>query len=243
MSAEMTAELSAELVPTVRLVQLRPRHVVAVAAVMVAMVVGALMSAPGRAAACDALSIPSVGVERCVVEGDQAEIDAGHAVRFTAFSSDSVQWLAGHRTASGGTFGALTGLVAGDHVGYRGTTYAIAEYRLVNRFQPELVDDWMFAETPTLVLQTSADSNHVHVWMATPVVAQMSGTVPSTTAPATTVPETSTTVVPATTVPTTTSTSIVPATTVPPIDAVELVDAVGERFDSLVSLLPSLAWG
>lgn len=209
--------MSAELVPTVRLVQLRPRHVVAVAAVMIAMVVSAMLSAPGRAAACDGLSVASVGVERCVVDGEQAEIDAGHVVRHSYFSSESVHWLAGHRSSHGSTFGALTGLNIGDEVIYRGTTWAIAEYRLVNRFAPETVEDWMFADTPTLVLQTSANGDHVHVWMAAPLVAQMSADAPA--APA------------------------APAAPIAPVDTEVLVAAVGQQLDALAPVLPSLVWG
>ena len=222
--------MSAELVPTVRLVQLRPRHVVAVAAVMIAMVLGAMLTAPGRVAACDGLSIPSVGVERCVVGGDQAEIDAGHVVRHDYFSTESVHWLAGHRSSHGSTFGALTGLSIGDQVAYRGTTWAIAEYRLVDRFQPEAVEDWMFADSPSLVLQTSATGNHVHVWMAEPMVAQMSAAAPTTT------------IVTETVATETVATETVATETVAPVDTDGLVAAIGQRLDTLAPVLPSLAW-
>lgn len=211
--------MSAELVPTVRLVQLRPRHVVAVAAVMIAMVLGAMMTAPGRAAACDALSIPSVGVERCVVDGEQSEIDAGHVVRHAYFSNATVQWLAGHRTSHGGTFGALTGLAIGDQVSYRGTTYAIAEYRLVNRYQPDTVAEWIYADSQTLVLQTSASGEHVHVWMAQPVVAQIAF---AAAAPASTIPAA--------------------PDAVAAVDTDALVAAIGERLDTYAPTLPSLSW-
>ncbi len=115
-------------------------------------------------AACDAVSIPSLDLERCVVDGGQGVIDAGGVARYTALSSASVHWLAGHRTSHGGTFGTLPGLRVGALVHYRDRTYVVVDYRLVNRYQPDAVADWIYSTTPSVVLQTSASSAMVHVW-------------------------------------------------------------------------------
>ena len=140
--------------------------------VMTAMVVAALLTAPDKARACDALSIPSLNSDWCVVKGGQSEIDSGQAVRYEILSSDWVHWVAGHRSTHGGTFGALTSLSIGDEVVYRDITYVIRDYRLVNRDDTVLLDEWRLATSPTLVLQTSASSSVVHVWHALPAVEQ-----------------------------------------------------------------------
>lgn len=106
-------------------------------------------------AACDQLSIPSLGLRRCVVPGAQARIDAGNVVRYTSLPSDNGSWLAGHRSSHGSTFISLTGIEIGAQVSYRGITYRVAEYRLVNRFSPGDVMDWTRSATSLLVLQTS----------------------------------------------------------------------------------------
>jgi len=120
-------------------------------------------------AACDQLSIPSVGLQRCVVPGAQAQIDAGNVVRYTSLSNDNVSWLAGHRSSHGSTFNSLTSIQIGAQVSYRGVSYSVAEYRLVNRFSPGTVMDWTRSARPLLVLQTSQANGNVHVWRAEPV--------------------------------------------------------------------------
>lgn len=127
-------------------------------------VVGGGSEPAAEAAACDAVSVPSLDLERCVTEGGQAVIDAGGVARYTSLSSDTVHWLAGHRTSHGGTFGALVNLRIGALVQYRGRTYVVVAYQLVNRYQPETVADWVYSTTPSVVLQTSASSTMVHVW-------------------------------------------------------------------------------
>ena len=133
-------------------------------------VVGGGSDSAAVAAACDAVSIPSLGLERCVTDGGQAVIDAGGVARYTGLSSDTVHWLAGHRTSHGGTFGSLTNLRIGALVYFRGRTYVVVDYRLVNRFQPETVADWVYGTTPSVVLQTSASSSMVHVWRSVELV-------------------------------------------------------------------------
>ncbi len=118
-------------------------------------------------AECDQLSIPAVSISRCVVEGGTPEIDAGNVVRFDALSSDTVHWLAGHRTTHGSTFGALLGIGMGDEVTYRSRTFTVVDYAQVNRFQPpNEVVDWVYSQASSLVLQTSMNATYVHVWRA-----------------------------------------------------------------------------
>jgi len=143
--------------------------------IVLALVVVAIFSvtpfSPTRSAqaACDQLSIPSLALQRCVVPGAQAQIDAGSVVRYTSLSSDNVSWLAGHRSSHGSTFSSLTSITIGAQVSYRGVSYSVAEYRLVNRFSPGNVMDWTRSATPLLVLQTSQANGNVHVWRAVPV--------------------------------------------------------------------------
>lgn len=125
----------------------------------------------GEAQACDRLWISSIRLERCVVSGGQSQIDAGNVVRMDALSSDRLHWLAGHRTSHGGTFGSLPSMQVGAAVDYRGTTYRVDEYRLVNRFQPNVID-WLTSPDDGLVLQTSAFGSYVHTWHATPADAR-----------------------------------------------------------------------
>jgi len=122
------------------------------------------------AGACDELAIPSLGLTRCVVEGEQPEIDAGHVARVSYLSSSSVHWLAGHRTSHGATFSSLTNLRIGASVKYRGQTYIVTDYRLVDRYNPETVGSWMSSDQPSVVLQTSASGAYVHVWRALALV-------------------------------------------------------------------------
>lgn len=131
--------------------------------------VGAGGEATVEAAECDELSIGVLGVQRCVVPGGQAQLDDGFAVRFDALSSVNVHWLTGHRTSHGATFHALTNLRIGDVAVYRGVSYAVAEYQLVDRHAPAAVVSWMSSDDDRLVLQTSASSPFVHVWRAEPV--------------------------------------------------------------------------
>jgi hypothetical protein len=118
---------------------------------------------------CDQLSIPNLALERCVVPGAQAQINAGDVVRYTSLSSPNVSWLAGHHSSHGSTFLPLTDLEIGAEVVYRGVSYRVAEYRLVDRFSPGSVLDWSDSPTPLLVLQTSQANGNVHVWRAVPV--------------------------------------------------------------------------
>ena len=126
-------------------------------------------SAARADAACDQLSVPSLRLSRCVVGGNQVQIDEGHVVRYTSLSSEHVSWLAGHRSSHGSTFRSLTGIQIGALVTYRGVAYSVAEYRLVNRFAPGDVMNWTRSGTPLLVLQTSQANDNVHVWRAVPV--------------------------------------------------------------------------
>ena len=97
-------------------------------------------------------------------------IDAGGVARYAGLSSDTVHWLAGHRTSHGGTFGSLTNLRIGALVYFRGRAYVVVDYRLVNRYQPETVADSVYSATPSVVLQTSASSSMVHVWRSVELV-------------------------------------------------------------------------
>ncbi len=117
-------------------------------------------------AACDALGVPAVNLERCVVPGDQAEIDAGNVVRMTGLSSSTVHWLAGHRTSHGGTFGSLIGLEVGDYVVYGNQSYRVVEYTVVAYAQTAGIQSWVDTPNPTVVLQTSKDDFHAHLWRA-----------------------------------------------------------------------------
>ena len=110
-----------------------------------------------------------VNIDRCVVAGDQAEIDGGNVVRVDRLSTESVHWLAGHRTSHGAPFRDLTGLQVDDVVVYRGMQYRVVEYRLVDRYEQGDVDTWSSASTPSVVLQTSYNNTYVHVWRAVEV--------------------------------------------------------------------------
>jgi hypothetical protein len=127
---------------------------------------------PGAAtvAACDAVEVPSLGLSRCVVAGGQPEIDAGHVVRVDYLSSADVHWLAGHRTSHGSTFSSLPQLRVGATVRFRGAVYVVTDYRLVDRFRADEVMPWMASPTPSVVLQTSASGNLVHVWRSVALV-------------------------------------------------------------------------
>ena len=133
-------------------------------------VVGGGTEPAADAAACDAVSVPSLGLERCVTEGGQAVIDAGGVARYTTLSSDTVHWLAGHRTSHGGTFGTLVNLRIGALVHFRGRTYVVVDYQLANRYESDTVADWVYSTTPSVVLQTSATSLMVHVWRSVELV-------------------------------------------------------------------------
>lgn len=141
---------------------------VRVAAVAVALVGLVTVADAGAASACDRLWIASVELERCVVSGGQGQIDAGNVVRMDALSSGHLHWLAGHRTSHGGTFEQLPSMSIGAGVDYRGTTYRVDEYRLVDRHRPDVMD-WLGSSAEALVLQTSAQGVYVHVWHAVPV--------------------------------------------------------------------------
>lgn len=133
-------------------------------------VMAPIVTAGEPAAACDELVIPSLDLSRCVVEGGQPQIDAGNVVRYSALSSSTVHWLAGHRSSHGSTFASLTSLRIGATVTYRGRLYIVTDYRLANRFQPEAVADWIYSPQSSLALQTSAASPYVHVWRAVELV-------------------------------------------------------------------------
>lgn len=136
------------------------------------------------ASACDAVTIPSLDLSRCVTDGGQDVIDAGGVARYTALSSETLHWLAGHRTSHGGTFRSLTNVRIGAVVYFRERAYVITEYELVNRNQPDAIMPWLSSATPSVVLQTSASGSLVHVWRAvepvppTPMVATAPPPVP-----------------------------------------------------------------
>jgi hypothetical protein len=139
----------------------------------IAVSAGAVAVDPGSAptvGACDELAIPSLALTRCVVDGEQPEIDAGHVVRVDYLSSSAVHWLAGHRTSHGATFSTLTNLRIGASVRYRAQTYIVTDYRLVDRYNPATVGSWMSSDQPSVVLQTSASGAYVHVWRALALV-------------------------------------------------------------------------
>lgn len=126
--------------------------------------VGASLTGSPVTAACDTLDVPTVGIQRCVVAGDQAQIDDGNVVRLDRLSSSNVHWLGGHRTSHGGTFRALPQLEIGDEVSFRGQTYEIVEYTTAQFTNPGRVLTWTRATEETLVLQTSRDSSSAHLW-------------------------------------------------------------------------------
>ncbi len=123
-------------------------------------------AATDRAAACDALVVPSIDLERCVVAGGQSEIDAGRAVRMDVLSTDSVHWIAGHRTTHGGTFSSLTSIALRDLVAYRGGVYRVEQHIVVDRFVDTTAFAWIASGREALILQTSASGSNVHFWYA-----------------------------------------------------------------------------
>ncbi len=129
-------------------------------------------------AECDQLLIPAIDLSRCVVDGAAPEIDAGNVVRYEALSSDTVDWLVGHRTSQGGTFNSLTALAIGDEVMYRGHSFVVSEHAMVNRFVSDLVPQWAVSQESSVVLQTSINESYVHVWRAIDTTPQGSATTP-----------------------------------------------------------------
>jgi hypothetical protein len=129
--------------------------------------VAVLAGPTSPAAACIRLYIPRLAVDRCVVQGGQAAIDAGNVVEFTTLTGGSVVWVAAHRSSHGSSFAALPGLVNGDYVQYRESWYRIAEMRLVDRTAPD-VSDYYNTSSPRLVLQTSKAGTTVYTWRADP---------------------------------------------------------------------------
>jgi hypothetical protein len=127
--------------------------------------------AASPAAACDALSIPTVAIERCVVAGDQPEIDQGHVVRVDRLSTPTVHWLVGHRTTYGATFRALPDVSVGDVVAYRGHDYVLVEYTTARFDNPGAVLTWIDSAAPTIVLQTSRDRAFAHLWRGIEITA------------------------------------------------------------------------
>lgn len=118
------------------------------------------------AAECDVLSVPSVAVERCIVPGRQAEIDAGNVARVPDLSTATGHWLAGHRSTHGSTFGPLTDLEIGDVLTYQAQQYRIVEYTTARFASPGHVLGWTSMDVPTVVLQTSVDNVRAHLWRA-----------------------------------------------------------------------------
>ncbi len=129
-------------------------------------------------AECDQLLIPAIDLSRCVVEGSAPEIDAGNVVRYEALSSDTVDWLVGHRTSHGATFSSLTQIAIGDEVVYRGHSFIVAEHAMVNRFVSDLVPQWAMSPESSVVLQTSINASYVHVWLALDATLAASETTP-----------------------------------------------------------------
>jgi hypothetical protein len=124
----------------------------------------ALLAAPNPASAsgCARLRIPSVGIDRCVVTGNQRAINAGHVVRVAQLSGASRDWIAAHRTSHGGPFRRLTGLQVGDIVQWEQQDYRVVQRAVVDRRRPGAVLGW-----GPLVLQTSRGGGLVYVWRLT----------------------------------------------------------------------------
>jgi hypothetical protein len=111
------------------------------------------------ASSCARLRIPSVGIDRCVVNGNQATIDRGQVVRYGALSSGGRDWIAAHRTSHGGSFRNLTRMRVGDLVQWNGGNYRVAQSSVVDRRRPGAALGW-----GPLVLQTSRTGSSVYVW-------------------------------------------------------------------------------
>ena len=101
---------------------------------------------------------------RTLVAGDQATIDAGHAVNYNGCwpGQGCTVFLAGHRTTHGAVFGGVAQLEAGDpvRIGYDGLVW---EYRVVSHVivsGDQQVGDVLAGD---LVLQTSASGGRVHL--------------------------------------------------------------------------------
>lgn len=112
------------------------------------------------------MKISAVGIDRCVVDGGQAQLDDGDVVRLSELSTTSVNWLGGHRTSLGAPFRSLTSIEFGDAVRYRGRTYTVVDYQLLDRTRPATIWPWADSSTPSVLLQTSQAGTFVHVWRA-----------------------------------------------------------------------------
>jgi hypothetical protein len=102
---------------------------------------------------------------RTLVVGQQAEIDAGHAVNYTGCwpGQNCTVFLAGHRSSHGSVFAGVANLQPGDpvRVGYDGKVwnYRVDEHVIVD--QHTQVSDVLRGD---LVLQTSAGGSRVHLF-------------------------------------------------------------------------------
>ncbi|MEO7370581.1 MAG: sortase [Ilumatobacteraceae bacterium] len=118
------------------------------------------------------LSIPSIGLTRTVVIGDQPQIDQGNVVNYGDDDDrcwpgqGCTVWLTGHRTSHGSVFNRVPKLKAGDamSVRYNGSTYAyvVTGSAFVDRLVPPV--DYMRGD---LMLQTSWTNGRVLLVYAT----------------------------------------------------------------------------
>ena len=102
-------------------------------------------------AGCARLDIPGIGLHDWVINGGQAEIDAGHITRVDLPGI----WLAAHRTEAGGAFRNLPNMRIGDDVCLTGTPGATTCWHVLRKM---LVPDGYHppaAGLGPLVLQTS----------------------------------------------------------------------------------------
>ena len=107
---------------------------------------------------------------RTLVEGNQATIDAGHAVNYNGCwpGQGCTVFLAGHRSTHGAVFAGVAELQPGDpvRIGYDG---AIHEYRVTEHVLVPVGTLIRNVLRGDLVLQTSAGNGQNHLIYATEV--------------------------------------------------------------------------
>ena len=115
-------------------------------------------------AGCSWVDAPGNLPLRLLVEGDQATIDAGHAVNYNGCwpGEGCTMYLAGHRTTHGSVFAAVADLQPGDpvRVGHDGEVHEYVVTRHVLVDQHSQINDVLYGD---LVLQTSASNGKVHL--------------------------------------------------------------------------------
>jgi hypothetical protein len=134
---------------------------------------GVFGAGPTRAdAACTRLVARSIGLNKCVVYGNQATLNQGNVTLWSYSADHGLNHVAGHRSSHGGVFRKVPALRNGDVVTYAGKQYVVfgrqagtigQSIGLLMLTQPQL---W---NASNLILQTCTGGNSVVMVYARPV--------------------------------------------------------------------------